>query len=304
MPVYAENWFTFTLDNDLFIGRDDGYTNGVYFSLHNAGLAKEAPEPGLLISPLAFLFEKKAPLFSLNSWTFGQTMVTPEDITAENPDPRDVPYSGLIFLSNSFIRAWENEASKYTFAFGMVGPSSLAEESQRIVHKTIGSEIPQGWDYQLKDEFVFQLEYGRMWRRWLLEDRADLILLADLALGTIETFASSGTFVRFGNDLEYTYVTPSLRATRTVNPIAIDGGWFVFAGFNAHLYARRIFVDGNTFKESRSTELDHTQFSFAAGFTFSWKRLSASIAMENAHILEDSPDAVSRYGSLTLAWKY
>ena len=302
----AEKWASVTLDNDLFVGQDDGYTNGLYLGLHETGLREEAPGPGFLLKPFSGLLNSETPLFSVNSYTLGQTMVTPEDITAEVPDPNDVPYSGLLFFNNTYIHAQENKADKYTLIVGVVGPDSGAEQSQKFVHKAIGSDEPKGWDYQLKNEIVFQLERGRIWRKWLTPETKtmDAIFLADLNVGTIEASASTAVFLRAGQDMDHTYVTPSLRGTRTSNPISANGGWFVYAGLEAKYIARQIFIDGNTFRDSPSAELDHTQFTLSLGLTYSWQRVSISFASENSNIFEDNPEALARYGSFTFAWNY
>ena len=38
-PALAEvDWYTFTMDNDVFVGVDAGYTNGMYFSWYDTPL--------------------------------------------------------------------------------------------------------------------------------------------------------------------------------------------------------------------------------------------------------------------------
>src|SRR5512134_3492181 len=45
-----------------------------------------------------------------------------------------------------------------------VGPASLAEQSQKIVHEVIASNRPQGWDTQLGNEPGVVATYLRSWR--------------------------------------------------------------------------------------------------------------------------------------------
>ncbi len=301
----AEQWRSMTLDNDVFIGQDDGYTNGLYIAQHEVGAGKNSPSHGFLMRHFSKFIASDAD-FSINSYTLGQTMMTPEDITVEQPDPNDIPYSGMLFLSNTHISGHENVADKFGFTIGIVGPASMAEQSQKIVHEIIDGQEPMGWVYQLKNELVFQFDRGRIWRKWLGEtaQNADFVFLTDLSIGTIETSVSSSVFLRFGQNLRYTYVTPSLHSNRTSNPIAVGGGWFAYVGLRAKYLARQIFIDGNTFRDdSPSADLDHSQFSLSLGATYSWKDYSVSFALENSHVFEEAPEAVSRYGSLTFAWR-
>ena len=86
-------------DNDLLTGTDRGYTNGVRFSYltdtadENDG--KSARFARILRDELRFLpgigtaDSKQAVSLSLR-----QFMVTPEDITVEDPQFDDIPYAG------------------------------------------------------------------------------------------------------------------------------------------------------------------------------------------------------------------
>ena len=303
----AQQWRSLTLDNDLFIGKDDGYTNGIYIAQHAVGENKNIPSHGFPLRPFSRFIDVDAASFAVNTYTLGQTMVTPDDITAEIPDENDIPYSGLLFFSNTYIKGDESSADKYSFSIGVIGPASLAEQSQKFTHKVINSDEPKGWDYQLKNEIVVQFDRGRIWRQWLGEDakNLDAVYLADFSLGTVETSISASAFLRFGLNMQYTYVTPSFNTNRTTNPIAINGGWFTYVGIRAKYIARQVFIDGNTFRDdSPSTDLDHSQFSLSLGATYSWQNYSLSFALESSHLFEENPEAVSRYGSLTLAWKY
>ena len=306
MGLHAAEWRSLTLDNDLFIEQDDGYTNGLYIAQYEIGRDENTPSHGLLLKPFSSLIDTDSAQFAVNTTTLGQTMITPDDITLEVPDENDIPYSGLLFLSNTYIKGQDNVADKYGFTLGILGPASGAEQAQKFVHKNVDADDPKGWDYQLKNELVFQFDRGRIWRHWLGQEskNTDMVFLTDLSLGTIETSIATSAFFRFGQNLQYTYITPSLHSNRTTNPIAVGGGWFGYVGLRAKYLARQIFVDGNTFRDdSPSAELDHSQFSLSLGATYSWQNYSLSFALESSHVFEDNPEGVTRYGSLTFAWK-
>ena len=75
--------------------------------------------------------------------------------------------------------------------FGIVGPHSLAEESQHLVHQWTGSKRPRGWDYQLRNEIGVNLVFERRWRLFgcalLQKIGIDLVLHAGVGLGNVQT---------------------------------------------------------------------------------------------------------------------
>ncbi len=78
-------WASFTMDNDIFVGNDNGYTNRLYVSWID-GREGEKPEPGLLARAMMWsLPDNGSSAIGWDIKTIGQTMVTPEDI---EKDPR------------------------------------------------------------------------------------------------------------------------------------------------------------------------------------------------------------------------
>jgi hypothetical protein len=47
---------------------------------------------------------------------------------------------------------------------GLLGPSSLAENAQELIHSIIDVDKPVGWVNQIHDEPEFSLKYNRHWR--------------------------------------------------------------------------------------------------------------------------------------------
>lgn len=91
-------WFSYTLDNDIFVGNDSGYSNGMYFSWINIDEDEKTTEPSVLLQALLWSVEGDGNLTVVASNTIGQAINTPQDIKEANPDEADLPYSGLLFL--------------------------------------------------------------------------------------------------------------------------------------------------------------------------------------------------------------
>ena len=150
--------FGFSWDNDLFVGSDGQYTNGVRISwvgdahdrcdrngTFTCGLAAALdPLPGIGLDD-----EKHALTLSLE-----QIMITPSDIARETPDFNDLPYVGYSNLELGLFSWNGNSLFGYGVRVGVVGPDSGAEQSQKVVHKVTGSTEPQGWDNQLGSDLI------------------------------------------------------------------------------------------------------------------------------------------------------
>ena len=305
-PSHSEHhWGSVTLDNDMFIGNDSGYTNGIYFT-YFVGSESDRLKPARLTRGLQWTMPDRDPDFEYNATTLGQVMGTPSDITIESLQPEDIPYSGLIFIQQTNITVFEAYADKASVVLGAIGPTSGAEQSQKVVHKIVGSDEPQGWRYQLENELVFQVSRGRVWRTWhSTSNHSDVLFGSDLKLGTIESSATAGVMFRYGRDIEQTYSTAILTNDRTSNPVNVDGGWYLYAGASAAYIEHLIFLDGNTFRDSPSVDYDPMQVDFHLGFTYAWQDVSMSVAMNNINwfsendIFKDSKE----YGSLTVLWR-
>lgn len=144
------DWMATTIDNDLFIGSDDGYTNGLYLSLFDVEELTEEKvvKPHFWMYPLMWSMRSESAHLVVNSYTVGQTMSTPSDITIEEPSEDELPYSALLAITNSYTYIGSNFADQVATTIGIIGPSAFGAEAQKFVHKIVGSDEPLGWDTQ------------------------------------------------------------------------------------------------------------------------------------------------------------
>lgn len=85
-------------------------------------------------------------------YTIGQNMYTPRDKKTETLIPDDRPYAGYLYGSIFNTIYFNNGNDLYIEGqLGIVGPHSYAEETQTWVHKSIGNDVPAGWDNQIPD---------------------------------------------------------------------------------------------------------------------------------------------------------
>lgn len=216
---------TARLENDLFAGTDQNYTNGVSFTLVSHDITGEIrmdclPAPARLH---AKLIEFVNPGFWENSGRFpstqnvvvkfGQSIHTPEDFSRTDLIPDDRPYAGLLYTGLSWNRRSYLSGSNSEMldtreiTLGVIGPWSGSEQTQNLVHDAIGEDKFLGWQHQLKNEPAFQLALDRKFKNFRGAGAitpgfsADSIRSLGLRIGNIETSATLGFEGRIGLNL-------------------------------------------------------------------------------------------------------
>ncbi len=297
--AYAEEKGTFSLvaENDIFHS-DRYYTNGIRASWLSA------PNGG---SSLARKAARLFPLFPeeftvRTSYAVGQNMYTPKSITQEDPPEGDRPYAGWLYGSVGLIAEDGKRLDQLELSIGTVGPSSLAEPTQKAVHRLIGSDNPQGWDGQLKDEPGFILMYQRNWRSLITNGAfgfpMDVTPHMGGAFGNIFTYANTGFMVRYGQQPDLDYGPPRIQPSMPGSGFFVPENrfrWYVFAGADGRAVARNIFIDGNTFRDSASADREPFVMDVQFGVVASWReyRLGYTQVMRSREFEEQG----SRYQS-------
>jgi hypothetical protein len=308
-----DNWFTVTLENDLFVGEDTGYTNGIGLSWAHAGFTEFSPDniPRWLHYLSKNLYVSTMPgKQRAVSYQIAQLMQTPSDITIPTLIENEAPYAGLLAWSANLHAFDDRVADRLSLTLGVVGPLSGAEQAQKWVHGITGADEPQGWDNQIDNEPVFQVSAERLLRLANFHTGKtvgmDVIGMGNGAVGTIESYLAVGVGGRLGRGLDRSFPTASFLPGRQANPLAgsVTGGWYVFANVQGRFVANDIGINGNTFKDSHSVPLEHWQAAATAGVAFGFERwaflLSALIATDR---YEGQPDT-TKFGSFSVTYNY
>lgn len=307
--------FTIYFENDYFGGTDQHYTNGAKLSWQTDDLSDWGRE-GWRSRFLGMLPFINRPETQKNfGFSIGQNIYTPSDTNAPAPDPDDRPYAGWSYLEVSFISKTDTRADIISIQAGIVGPSSLAEDTQRVVHEWINDGVPQGWDHQLRDEPGVNLIYERRYRlaaRTLGDTLGfDLIPHGGFSLGNVQTYANLGATFRLGVNLPSDFgvalarggsigAAPSDDFDPRVN--GRNFSLFVFGGAEGRAVARDIFLDGNTWKDGPSVDKEVLVADIMAGFGIiagRWQLTGAFV--HRTKEFETQPDPWSRFGSVTLS---
>ncbi len=253
-----DNYVTLSYENDLIGGGSDQYyTNGVRLTWYGTktsvpiGLRQLGEEfPGLGIN------ETTATYFTL-----GQNMYTPADIEVAGKQPNDRPWAGWLYGSVGLTTLNGNHMDDFEVTLGVVGPDSMAEQTQKFVHTHItDSPTPKGWSNQLDTEPGVILSWQRRWpSMWALDfDYSDLRLAAtpniNASVGNVYTYGGTGMTFTFGpyqkslQDIP-PRVRPAMAGTGYFDVPDQNWGWYLFAGVDGRAVAHNIFLDGNSFDD-------------------------------------------------------
>lgn len=298
---------TFSLENDVFSGEDNNYTNG--FRL--AFLSPESNVPEWLehTADLFPLFEKRG----YKRWgvVIGQSMFTPDNLALRPPSPDDQPYAGWLYLGTSLIRDTGHTLDSFQIELGVVGPYSHAAEIQDLVHDLLHSPDPQGWDSQLHNEPGLVLTYERKWRR--LYEFSPFGLGVDItpsmggSLGNVFTHLNIGAVARLGYDLPTDYGPPLIRPSLSGSDFFVPNrnvGWYLFTGLEGRAVARNIFLDGNTFRDSPSVDKRH----FVGGVQAGAALTIGDLRIAYTHVLRSDQFKGQRkpetFGAITASYRF
>jgi lipid A 3-O-deacylase len=298
---------TFALENDLFAGRDDGYTNGVRASY----VSPEANIPQW-IETMAGLVPFY-PARGHTRWTLalGQSMFAPQDLTRKTPDPADRPYAGWLYGTVGLIADGGDSLDNLQLTVGMVGPASGAAESQDLVHKIVNATNPEGWGSQLHNEPGVIVSYEHKWR--------NMVELSPFGLGmdftpsvggsvcNIYTHAAVSAMFRLGYDLPSDYGPPVIRPNLPGSDFFTPRrtfGWYFFGGVEGRAVARNIFLDGNTFRDSPSVGKEWLVGGVQAGVALT----AGNMRLAYTHVLRtrefSGQQDNDQFGALTLSIRY
>ena len=298
-----------TFENDLFGNADRDYTNGIRFDYISE--RNELPWLGRVARRnLGWMTDARDWYMT---YAIGQNMFTPSDIELTIPAEGERPYAGFLYGGIGLAADSGNRLDVVALEIGMVGPSALGEETQKLVHNIVGAAEPEGWDTQLQDEPGFRLTFERKFR-FQSDIPLDVMDLSagfaphfNLSLGTIDTSAGIGGTFRIGQDLADDYGPPRVRpAVSSPGFFRNEDGfsWYLFAGLEGRVVARNLFVEGNTFQGVKGVDPSR----FVADVQIGAAIQLGDVEFAYTHVIRSQEyeiqDKLSDFGSLNLRYKF
>jgi len=263
---YAHGSVTAYIENDVFAGLDREYSSGLRFSWlsHQQQNHNDLPTLPRLFAPLlgtetgAINKLWGSPSYSRFRYGYSLTqfIYTPVESGPIAP-PDERPYAGWVGIGLALQAESERTFNSIELSVGVLGKSSLAEQTQEFVHSWGNYETFLGWDSQLPQEPTFNLYFNHK-RRYQLGKTSgfltsDLIPEVGGALGTYRTDAYAGVTFRIGHGLDRGFSDQRLSMTSTT------GAWettsqhkntfYFLLGGRVTGVLHDISLDGNVFRD-------------------------------------------------------
>ncbi len=304
-------------ENDIFAGTDQYYTNAVRMTWLSGDLASYADDERLPQSVrewLASLPWLNREGFGYNvGLSIGQNMYTPTDITTPDLIEDERPYAGWLYGAVSLNRKSTRWLHAVEASAGMVGPASLAEPTQKFVHKVVDSPDPKGWDNQLDNELGLILTYLAVNRLWSVGGDglgAAFMPHFGATAGNVMTYANAGAEARFGWNLPADFGSSRIRPGAGVTADVAPGesrpffSLYLFATADGRAVARNIFLDGNTFESSHSVPKKNFVADLSAGVGLRLGDLFASFQAVHRTPEFFGQDEGQSFGSVNVGWTF
>lgn len=312
----ADSAFTLTVENDKFTGSDNNYSNGVGISWSSGEIS--GYDEDTFARRFAELWDFLPRVGSERyrtyaSWTLGQEMHTPDDITAPDPPLDDQPYAGVLYVDSTFHLRRRDWGRIWNVRLGVVGPASQADGIQRWFHDVIDTDEPRGWDTQLPNEALLNIDYsaGYVWKEAPLGESLAwrLIPSASISVGNYFTGASLGVYTEFGWNLSDALGMSTLRQGVTT-ATTIGGGpvdrWSIsfFAGATGFAVGHYLPLDGTVFRKSRSVDSKPFVGLLTAGLAIRRGRFVFSMASTYFTKRFATERQNTEFGTLSISWYY
>lgn len=303
---------SFILENDAMAGTDRHYTNGFFYTWMSEDNDEDIPN---------WLNLEKIAVDNM-AVSFTHLTFTPEDLSDPNVITDDMPYAGYINLNFFLYQSMQNFFHEVGVGLGAVGPIAQSDDLQKFIHKSTGNRQPQGWNNQLRTEYLLNASYQFAYKT----DKRNLGFLeydwtnnARIDLGEFYSGALVGTSIRFGSYVPDNFKTSGNFIGGEESSLLNFGnckglGWSVSLGLFANAIKRFYVVD--EYEEYQIESIDYTRgrvltFNiYYDNFEFALKLKSTKFESNdnlnglNEDIQDLSQDSIREWGGLSFRWKF
>lgn len=311
------SWYQFTFENDILSimdVSDDGYSNGGSIAWGRSNYSDfnsiEMPSWIRFLSDWDYINQGAAKQYSI-SYGVSQSIYTPTDLSQSALIEDDQPYAGTLLWHTKIRNYGDNRANSLGLDIGMVGPASLAEETQIFIHKKLDSEPPQGWDNQIRNELVFRIDAEHIERFYdysLTDSLAfDTSSYSDVGVGNLRSDIGTGVVMRIGNMLDESYGSITPHTSRSNLPLTIVPDYKFYWQLFTSIYATYVFNDvamnGNTFKDSHSVKLINEQIFVSGGIAALYHNWGVVFSFQHGTKEFEGQQNAGEYGSITISYQ-
>ena len=273
---YQKSFFSIISENDAYFNQfrrasihsDRYYTAGSILSF----TSKEYDLSDSWLKYLSYKYDDEK--FSRYEVALRQDIYTPFSRSAQ-VDLSDHPYAGFLGVDLFLFNRRKSSLETIRLELGMVGPASLAQQTQNLIHKITHNPFFKGWNTQIRNEFILNLFYEYTYKYDLLDTKyfgIDMLPTLKVALGNANTFFGGGGRIRFGYNLHSDFGINKINTSFSGGmPYSDKFSFYIFAGVFGSYVARDIFIQGNSFGTPRNLELEHFLYDAELGFAFLYK---------------------------------
>lgn len=249
------------MDNDVFTGdrtSDRYYSSGTY--LFFRVLKDSIPRAKII-----------------RSYKLNHRIYTPRSIRYKRWQNFDRPYAGTLSLSiaNEYYFTKSNSYLKIGIELGWLGPKSFVGETQRAWHGWFGMPEPQGWQYQIKDSPLINLNVHYI-KALFTTNNLELSSENKICVGTVFNNLSSELNLRIGkikplNQSAYTNASLGLERGSHQAQKTIESYFFYAPGLEYVIY--NATLQGNIIGQKSIHTVDATKWIWQhrLGVMFSWE---------------------------------
>ena len=256
ITIGPEIYFKASFDNDIFDNTDRFYTNGIRLDLIH---------PVFQRSPIRYV---QIPYWRAGINYYGialvQNMYTPFTTKVGGIHSGDRPYAAYLYFAGYKIT--NDAANRYRQAseidMGVIGPSSMGDHVQSIVHTTVPTNNePLGWEYQVQDDLVLNYRFSLEKGLFPQKKNTEINVFANAALGTLYTNISGGFYFRAGVFNPY-FINLGLQKKRMNRALNLKNfQWFFFINTGMKVVGYDATLQGGMFNHSSPYTLSADQIS-------------------------------------------
>lgn len=302
-----QSTLSLAVDNDGVFGVDRDYTSGVFINYTSSAIT-----PSLSTKPLSLS------LWGVNSidkigFTLGQKLYTPSNISSSLAQVDQHPYAGYLYAEANYLSINPNFTQKFNVTVGTTGKRSLAEDSQKFIHGITGSVEPQGWQYQVDNQWAGSVGYianSKIFRApSVANSDVELSNISEVNAGNFRSNAATGFMLRWGENLEDSLGAANISSENPFHPGmlgASNSGWFLYTGVRASYVFNDLTVEGDRSELPEPTSLyevtlEHGQNTAVAGFAAYTQFYGVNLSLSsNSKTYKESEHARSAIGGITL----
>jgi hypothetical protein len=215
----------------------------------------------------------------ISSLKLGNKIFTPRKTKFVGTQNMDRPYAAYTYLDYSVSRLRKlSTITSIEVELGLVDRATGLGQVQQWWHKQVGYEAPRGWDSQISNELIFNMNY-QFQKSIKISDDFDLVSNTGLFIGTGSNKISQDLTMRM---IDFSPLTQSVFSNSL---LGYDGNRnieevFLFFGCGVDYVVSNIFLEGSLFKDNPSPfTVDENSWIFRRNFGIMYARKRGSFAL-------------------------